>query len=228
MELKRQNYHKLAQFHYWIWIIFFIASVISTGIYYDDYTNSDIKIWNLLFYLIQLVSVLVILISILKIFFSSMFNKVNLGKKGLTRMSNYMFMDIGSLIILSIISGLNILFISLSDHWKDILDSFYTRGDILLEISYGIGSGIITAFISIILIYIAAKMVDDEGGMETSSFHLQIDNQIKCANCGTTISPNVKYCGNCGKEIEKKCSSCNKIYPIDSNFCPHCGAKNIQ
>ncbi len=50
-------------------------------------------------------------------------------------------------------------------------------------------------------------------------------NQL-CPKCGTEITPGMKFCPNCGLQIEDvRCPECGKDLPAGTNFCPFCGAK---
>ncbi len=48
-----------------------------------------------------------------------------------------------------------------------------------------------------------------------------------CPNCGASIAPNAKFCGECGQPIkrEKFCTECGAKMEGSPKFCPECGAK---
>ena len=48
-----------------------------------------------------------------------------------------------------------------------------------------------------------------------------------CPNCGASIAPNAKFCGECGQPIkrEKFCTECGTKIEGSPKFCPECGAK---
>ena len=53
--------------------------------------------------------------------------------------------------------------------------------------------------------------------------------QIACANCGTMIAANAKFCLECGNKIEIKkpsfCTQCGEPIVEGAKFCAACGAK---
>ena len=59
---------------------------------------------------------------------------------------------------------------------------------------------------------------------------------VKCANCGTELGSNVKFCPNCGKPREdsnktadmKFCPSCGTELGSNVKFCPYCGLDLAQ
>lgn len=55
--------------------------------------------------------------------------------------------------------------------------------------------------------------------------------QITCANCGTMLSANSKFCPECGNKIEIKkpsfCTECGEPITEGSKFCSGCGTKLI-
>lgn len=52
-------------------------------------------------------------------------------------------------------------------------------------------------------------------------------NQIFCPRCDASCSPEMKFCSNCGSELEKivKCSDCGKHIATGMRFCGYCGKK---
>ena len=48
-----------------------------------------------------------------------------------------------------------------------------------------------------------------------------------CPNCGASVAPGAKFCGECGQPIkhEKFCSQCGAKIDGGPKFCPECGAK---
>ena len=61
---------------------------------------------------------------------------------------------------------------------------------------------------------------------------LQTLDKAKCPNCHVSISPDVKFCGNCGtvntlfqmQSVQgKECNLCHQSIQADAKFCPSCG-----
>ncbi len=51
---------------------------------------------------------------------------------------------------------------------------------------------------------------------------------VKCPSCGAELSPQAKFCTECGKKVEPavtKCAGCGAQLPSGSKFCPECGQK---
>ena len=48
-----------------------------------------------------------------------------------------------------------------------------------------------------------------------------------CANCGRALSPNARFCSDCGTKVEVKrfCHNCGVELDADARFCPTCGTK---
>lgn len=46
-----------------------------------------------------------------------------------------------------------------------------------------------------------------------------------CPQCGKVLSPNAKFCLECGFALVKKCSNCGADIPDGTKFCPQCGTK---
>ena len=48
-----------------------------------------------------------------------------------------------------------------------------------------------------------------------------------CPNCGASLAPNAKFCGECGQPVkrEKFCTECGAKMEGSPKFCPECGAK---
>lgn len=48
-----------------------------------------------------------------------------------------------------------------------------------------------------------------------------------CIHCGAQLSPNAKFCPECGKPAasENLCPKCGAKLPASGKFCPECGAK---
>ena len=58
------------------------------------------------------------------------------------------------------------------------------------------------------------------------------NNDVKCTNCGASISTNAKFCSECGTTIDDKqnndgdtfeCSNCGEINFVNAKFCSECG-----
>ena len=49
----------------------------------------------------------------------------------------------------------------------------------------------------------------------------------KCAKCGAALTPNAKFCPECGAKAEASgfCPACGAKLPAGSKFCPECGSK---
>jgi membrane protease subunit (stomatin/prohibitin family) len=46
---------------------------------------------------------------------------------------------------------------------------------------------------------------------------------LTCPNCGQPVSPNAKFCSNCGHPLTVTCPICATDNPAGSKFCSHCG-----
>jgi len=48
-----------------------------------------------------------------------------------------------------------------------------------------------------------------------------------CSKCGTSITPNDKFCPDCGAKVAEKraCSQCGTSITPNDKFCPDCGTK---
>jgi class 3 adenylate cyclase/tetratricopeptide (TPR) repeat protein len=51
---------------------------------------------------------------------------------------------------------------------------------------------------------------------------------MKCANCQTENPDTQKFCGECGKKLEKPCPNCGFCNPPQYKFCGECGHSLIQ
>ncbi len=53
------------------------------------------------------------------------------------------------------------------------------------------------------------------------------ERQAGCPNCGAVLTPNAKFCGECGTELktQKFCVECGTELPGSVKFCPECGTK---
>ncbi len=52
----------------------------------------------------------------------------------------------------------------------------------------------------------------------------------QCPHCQATISANAKFCGECGKSVQKEqvpCVNCQAMLNKDAKFCGECGAKQV-
>lgn len=61
--------------------------------------------------------------------------------------------------------------------------------------------------------------------MNSQNSEQKATNQISCPKCGAMISPNGKFCSNCGTSLNQKrfCSNCGNSLSPDAKFCPNCG-----
>lgn len=50
---------------------------------------------------------------------------------------------------------------------------------------------------------------------------------VKCAQCGTELKPNAKFCPECGTPVprERHCTNCGAKVAPGVKFCPECGTK---
>ena len=56
----------------------------------------------------------------------------------------------------------------------------------------------------------------------------QTEKKHFCMNCGAEITPNAKFCPECGNPVKAKegvCPGCGKEVPEGAKFCPECGTK---
>lgn len=65
-------------------------------------------------------------------------------------------------------------------------------------------------------------------------FNKTAQSKPKCTKCGAPLSPNAKFCTECGEKYVPKpvvstmiCPSCGKTIK-STNFCPECGANTAQ
>ncbi|MBN1219503.1 MAG: zinc ribbon domain-containing protein [Anaerolineae bacterium] len=60
-----------------------------------------------------------------------------------------------------------------------------------------------------------------------SQFTKGDDRRAGCPNCGASLKPNAKFCGECGTAIktQKFCVECGAELEGTVKFCPECGAK---
>ena len=45
---------------------------------------------------------------------------------------------------------------------------------------------------------------------------------MHCPNCGSQLSPNISFCGNCGTKVTL-CPECQSVNSGTSNMCSNCG-----
>lgn len=57
-------------------------------------------------------------------------------------------------------------------------------------------------------------------GMNTAN-HIE----RKCPQCGALVSPNAKFCPECGGKLERVCPKCGNNLAENMKFCPECGEK---
>ena len=55
-----------------------------------------------------------------------------------------------------------------------------------------------------------------------SKIHAVDSIAISCAVCGNSLSPDQRYCGRCGEEVNY-CDSCGTTYAKDQKYCRGCG-----
>jgi class 3 adenylate cyclase/tetratricopeptide (TPR) repeat protein len=48
-----------------------------------------------------------------------------------------------------------------------------------------------------------------------------------CPDCGTPNPTSFRFCGGCGRSLERACSSCGAAVPLEFRFCGRCGAELI-
>jgi len=48
---------------------------------------------------------------------------------------------------------------------------------------------------------------------------------MKCPKCKKENPEGMKFCGQCGANLERVCPSCNFTNPLDFKFCGKCGQK---
>ncbi len=55
-----------------------------------------------------------------------------------------------------------------------------------------------------------------------------VNEQFQCPKCNRTIFEEYAACPYCGWDIYK-CKKCKRVIPsLDTQFCPHCGASQIE
>lgn len=55
-------------------------------------------------------------------------------------------------------------------------------------------------------------------------------NKVNCPHCDELINPNAKFCGECGKSVQKEkvpCINCEVPINKDAKFCGECGTKQV-
>ncbi len=67
-------------------------------------------------------------------------------------------------------------------------------------------------------------------GQAVAQPHEETMQVIDCHKCHASVPVNSRFCPNCGAQmvIENRCPSCKKILPGEASFCLHCGANLIQ
>ncbi len=55
-----------------------------------------------------------------------------------------------------------------------------------------------------------------------------ISTTIQCPNCWTFNDKENNYCVECWENLKTECKECKTKYSLDYNFCPNCGAPNID
>src|SRR4051812_37687839 len=48
---------------------------------------------------------------------------------------------------------------------------------------------------------------------------------LACPNCSAPISPDQRFCGQCGARLVRVCSVCGTENPVANRFCGNCGAR---
>lgn len=48
---------------------------------------------------------------------------------------------------------------------------------------------------------------------------------MKCQNCQFDNPDGMKFCGQCGRELQSLCPNCNHANPLDFTFCGNCGER---
>jgi len=49
---------------------------------------------------------------------------------------------------------------------------------------------------------------------------------VPCPNCGNPVSPDAKFCPECGQALKDACANCGAELAPGAKFCPECGTKN--
>ena len=50
-------------------------------------------------------------------------------------------------------------------------------------------------------------------------------NMAVCPACSAQVPLGQKFCGECGTKMERKCSTCGKVWDVTQKFCGECGTK---
>ena len=53
----------------------------------------------------------------------------------------------------------------------------------------------------------------------------KFDDPVVCPACGAAVSPNAKFCPECGKSLLRACPACGAALSANAKFCPECGQK---
>ena len=48
---------------------------------------------------------------------------------------------------------------------------------------------------------------------------------VACPSCGARLTPNARFCTECGLPLGNRCGMCGAPYPLGARFCPSCGAR---
>jgi hypothetical protein len=72
-----------------------------------------------------------------------------------------------------------------------------------------------------------ARQAVSERKYEVKQYTEGDDLRAGCPNCGASIKPKAKFCGECGAAISagKFCTECGSELAAGARFCPECGAK---
>lgn len=85
-------------------------------------------------------------------------------------------------------------------------------------------SGVIYGFI---LYFTGKSLVALQGSVAEDNLAMGTANMVKCANCGTAVAGDEKFCSKCGKSLAKTkyCPKCDKEVDVRAEVCSNCGEK---
>jgi len=63
-----------------------------------------------------------------------------------------------------------------------------------------------------------------EGVSKGVSKVFQGNKKTKCPKCRKDISPEEKFCQNCGEKLVLTCPKCSAEFPAGTKFCAKCGS----
>lgn len=83
----------------------------------------------------------------------------------------------------------------------------------------GIGMGMMTTIGN----SISGLMQDSLGNVSVGA--ISTSGTAICADCGSSLTKNAKFCPECGKPLRTSCPDCNANLNGNVKFCPECGRK---